>query len=222
MLFLCRLGSICIIQNTSLSSRPCHGGYRQLVQVPVNMPPPPVKNGYVDTAEGQVHYRQSGNVDDRPLILLHQSPSSSLMWSPVLPLFAEKGYCAIAFDMPGFGNSFKPRTKPSDISYYTKSILEALDQLGIHGPIDAIGHHTGVCVFLDMAVSNPKRVSKLACWGIPILSEEFRNKLANETPPELDPEGKRVGDWWKWVSTSKHVQNDVHNAIRYAEANLVC
>eukprot|EP00877_Chromochloris_zofingiensis_P013708 jgi/Chrzof1/8591/Cz03g16190.t1 len=117
--------------------------------------------------------------------------------------------------MPGFGNSFKPRTKPSDISYYTKSILEALDQLGIHGPIDAIGHHTGVCVFLDMAVSNPKRVSKLACWGIPILSEEFRNKLANETPPELDPEGKRVGDWWKWVSTSKHVQNDVHNAIRY-------
>ena len=64
-----------------------------------------LRRAYVDGPYGQLHLRIAGH--GTPLILLHQSPLSGDQFSAVLPLLAEAGFCAVAMDTPGFGDSVR-------------------------------------------------------------------------------------------------------------------
>src|SRR5947209_8708117 len=97
------------------------------------------RRGYVDSEDGQIHYRECG--DGSPLILLHLNPASSQTWETVLPLFADRGYRAVAFDTPGYGNSDRPAERP-DMDGYARRIADAATSLGM-STFDLIGHHTG-------------------------------------------------------------------------------
>ncbi len=64
-----------------------------------------VKRAFLDTAEGQIHYRIAG--EGEPLLLLHMNPRSSDEYRELIPIIAQKKQ-VIAMDLMGFGDSDKP------------------------------------------------------------------------------------------------------------------
>lgn len=155
-----------------------------------------IRKGYVDTPEGQIHYREAG--EGEPLILLHQTANSSAIFEEVLPLIAAKGRRAIAFDTPGFGAS-DPPPSPPDIAYYARRMVDAAALLGIEY-FDLLGHHTGATVGARMAADYPGNVRKLVLWGYPMLTPEAMAGLANAEPVEFSPDGAFIPASWQQVS----------------------
>lgn len=155
--------------------------------------PSNIKRGYVDTPEGQIHYQTGGEGND-VLVLIHQNPSASTMWNPVLPLFVAKGWRVYAFDTPGYGNSDKPAEK-SDIPYYARRFVEALDILGVD-KFSALGHHSGAIIVSEMAASNPDRVLKVVGSGYPRLQPEGREYLKHTQPQEWSKDGHELLEIW--------------------------
>jgi pimeloyl-ACP methyl ester carboxylesterase len=116
----------------------------------------------VDTRLGQVHVRELG--EGPPLVLLHKTPSSSIMFSRVLPMLAA-GRRVIAFDTPGYGRSERPAEQPREIADYAAAIVDALDGLGLEAP-DVAGFYTGAVIALEIAAGWPERVRRLVLSGL--------------------------------------------------------
>jgi pimeloyl-ACP methyl ester carboxylesterase len=124
---------------------------------------PQSRRGYVDTATGQVHYRERGS--GLPVLLLHQTPASSSMWERLMHVFPD-GYRLIALDTPGFGCSDPPPAPPTDgVAWYAARVVEAMDALGLE-EASVVGHHTGAMIATEVAASYPVRVDKLVLIGV--------------------------------------------------------
>jgi pimeloyl-ACP methyl ester carboxylesterase len=148
--------------------------------------------GYVDTGEGQIHFRRCGA--GRPVVLLHQAPGSSSMWTALLPELAARGLQSIALDLPGYGMSDAPPTPP-DLAYYARRVAEAATLLGLD-EFDVVGHHTGSCVGLWLAALTSSRVRRLVGYGLAVLDDAFARELADETAPDYAAGCSEALDWW--------------------------
>ena len=73
-----------------------------------------IERRFVTLTDRQVHYRISG--DGPPLLLLHQSPTSSAEMATTIEYFADE-FTVIAPDTPGFGLSDYKEDTPSAVSY---------------------------------------------------------------------------------------------------------
>ena len=128
-----------------------------------------MRRGYADTAVGQVHYVEAG--EGPPLILLHQTASSSIMWARAMPYFAQR-YHVVAMDTPGFGMSDHPAEQPSEgIPYYSQAVIGLLDHLG-YEQANIVGFHTGASIAVDVAANSPERVKSLVIAPILAIDDE--------------------------------------------------
>ena len=127
-----------------------------------------MKNGYVDTRWGQLHYRTMGN-DGPTILLFHESPLSSVVYKYVIPLMAEVSR-VYAFDTPGYGESSGP-PREVEIPDYSTTILEGLDNLDLE-TFSVVGCHTGASIALEIAQqAGPNRTEKVVFSGLPVLTE---------------------------------------------------
>jgi pimeloyl-ACP methyl ester carboxylesterase len=109
----------------------------------------------------RIFYREAGSPDAPTLLLLHGFPSSSRMFSTLLPLLADK-YHLIAPDYPGFGNSEMP---PADQFKYTFDHLAEV----VDGFTKALGLNKyslymqdyGGPIGLRLAIAHPERVTAI-------------------------------------------------------------
>ena len=62
------------------------------------------RRAYAEVAGIQLHYRYAGAREFPALLLLHQSPSSSAMYAPLMAQLADR-FFLVAPDTPGFGGS---------------------------------------------------------------------------------------------------------------------
>ena len=69
-----------------------------------------VRCGYVDTADGQLHYREVAGVEPA-IVFLHQTASASSSFQSVMQRLRLPNRL-LALDTPGFGSSFAPRGWP--------------------------------------------------------------------------------------------------------------
>lgn len=138
-----------------------------------------VRRGYVDIGDGQVHYLAVG--EGEPLVLCHQSPNCSRMFSAALPLLAESGLAVYALDTPGHGESTPPEGEP-EIAGYAAAFLESLRNLGVD-KFHLLGHHTGAAIACELALQAEGDVRSLVLNGPPLFSEEVR--LARRASPGL-------------------------------------
>ena len=106
---------------------------------------------------GQVHFQVWGS--GAPLILCHQSPSSSEQFTAIYPLLAERGIRAIGVDTPGFGMSSVPDHAPT-IEEYADSITGVLDHLGLERA-HILGQHTGSMIAMEATLRHPQRYKSL-------------------------------------------------------------
>ena len=151
-----------------------------------------VTRGYVDTQIGQIHYRMEVSGSGAPLVLFHQSASSSAMYEGLMAELAGERP-QYAPDTPGYGLSDFPPPQPT-IGDYVRTQLQALDALGVR-EFHAFGFHTGASIACEAAVIVPERVRSLSLCGPPYADADQRKQwLAKvEGAEERRPDFERVG-----------------------------
>ncbi|MCA3255729.1 MAG: alpha/beta hydrolase [Alphaproteobacteria bacterium] len=147
-----------------------------------------VRRLYVDGPSGQIHLRIAGAPTARPALLcFHMSPMSGRIYERFI---AEMGRdrLAVAVDTPGFGMSDAPAEMP-EIADYAAAMAAVIDALGIAGPVDLMGYHTGSMIACDLARLRPAQVRRLLLVSAPILTDAERaelRELYKPQPPSLD------------------------------------
>ena len=157
-----------------------------------------VRRGYKAVSCGQIHYRYAGAAGAPVLVLLHQTPSSSEMFEPLM-LELVREFRMIAPDLPGMGMS-DPLPGDVSIAGYAKHVAECLDELNVDEAF-VFGHHTGASVAVQLAIDHPEVVAALALSGPPVLDDALRKALpemAKPIAPRAD--GGHLGDMWQRIS----------------------
>ncbi|MBE2232429.1 MAG: alpha/beta hydrolase [Anaerolinea sp.] len=121
------------------------------------------------TEQGILHYESIGR--GQPIILLHGWINSWDVWREMMINLANtRRYRVYALDFWGFGDSAKAaqvQTTPFQIDSYVEMVNQFMDALGIQkAPI--FGHSMGGTVALQMSLSHPERVEKVALVGSPV------------------------------------------------------
>jgi haloalkane dehalogenase len=162
-----------------------------------------IKKLYIDTSRGQVHGRMTARRSGLPLVLLHQTASSSAMYERLMAELSGElsaDFWLVALDTPGFGQSFVPAERPST-SLYATVFWEALAELNISS-CHLFGHHTGAAIAVqmahDVAQAAPDRVGKLILSGPPLLNEAQIERLrAGLQPIVPDADGRFLSQTWQ-------------------------
>jgi haloalkane dehalogenase len=157
--------------------------------------------GYVDTDFGQVHYRKTDTArvvpgaGALPLVLLHQTASSSSMFEPLMERIADR-FVVFAPDTPGFGGTDAPR-EPASIALYARVLGQALDRMGI-GECWLFGHHTGASIAVQLEHDRPGLARRMVISGPPYLTATQKRALAAKVQPVvLDARGDYLGALWQ-------------------------
>lgn len=153
------------------------------------------RRGYIDLGAGQLHYREIG--EGEPLLLLHQTPSSSLQWEAAYPRLAAEGIRVLAPDTPGYGMSDPLPGQPT-AEGYAGAALALLDALDV--PCAAVlGHHTGAVTACELGRSYPGRVSRLILNGVPFFRADQQARYLARLPeraPEIREDGSHLLEPW--------------------------
>jgi len=160
-----------------------------------------IKRAFLDTEDGQIHYRIGG--EGKPLLLLHMNPRSSDEYRELMPLFAAQGRQVIAMDLMGFGDSDKPPRMYS-VADYAKTAIALLDELGIE-QTDLLGNHTGAFVSGEIAVAYPDRVGKLILCNVAGFGEAGQTELMRlfKEGFVIQPDGSHLMK--RWLARSRYV-----------------
>lgn len=160
-----------------------------------------VKRGFVDVADGQVHYREAGTgaPSGVPLVMLHPSPGSAKMLEPLLRALAARRR-VIAADTLGNGDSSPPRAPAPALAYFVTGHLQALDALGIER-FDLYGSHTGANIACELAIAHPWRVRRLILDGVSLYAPAERAEMLERYAPvvTIDHIGSQIHWIWHFV-----------------------
>jgi pimeloyl-ACP methyl ester carboxylesterase len=95
----------------------------------------------------------------KPALLLHGLGGTKISWVPLLAPLAGH-YQVIVPDMPGHGESEKPRTEYSP-RYFARVVRHLLDEFGVERAL-VLGNSMGGRIALELALRSPNRVEALA------------------------------------------------------------
>ena len=104
----------------------------------------------------KLHYLTAGH--GTPLLLLHGYAETSRMWSPIIPVLAQR-FTVIAPDLPGIGDSGIPAAG-LDMKSAAVRIHALAKSLGIQNA-EVVGHDIGLMVAYAYAAQFPSEVTKL-------------------------------------------------------------
>lgn len=183
-----------------------------------------IKRGYTDCRFGQLHYivgqPQEGALDKPALVLLHQNPSSSVEFEPLVRAMATDRQ-VIAFDTPGSGMSDWP-PEPLDMAGYAAAFSDGIESLSLaaSAPVDVFGYHTGTLLAAELAIAEPQRVGRVVLSGIPYRNQEERQERldAIAAGPKLTEDGAEIlqmqSQLWNFVVTQRDPKVPLERAAR--------
>ena len=153
-----------------------------------------IQKAYTETSIGQCHYRFREG-EGMPIVFLHQTPSSSLMYEEIIQLMPQN--TCIAIDTPGFGMSDDISGNPN-VADYGQSIIEALINIKI-GDFHLLGHHSGASIALYMENEFNHMVSSLTLIGAFLATKEEKELMKNQTGLDWSPkeDGTHLLNAWK-------------------------
>lgn len=156
-----------------------------------------VRRAYIEVNGLQLHYRYAGTVELPPLLLLHQSPSSSIMYEPLMAALADR-FFLIAPDTPGFGNSDAlPVERDVEIADYARLVHEFITALGI-APCGIFGHHTGAAIAVQLEHDYPGTAVAMALSGPTLLDVNQKHALpAMASPFALEESAEHLQAMWQ-------------------------
>ncbi len=168
---------------------------------PVPAAPPPttrsVRRAFLDTPNGQLHYRavRPDAPSKVPLVCLHMSPNSGRIFEAILTAMGTDRV-AVAPDMPGFGES-DPPASPPEIADYARAAATVVDALGLK-QIDVMGYHTGSETCIELAVQRPDLVRRIVQISCPVFTDEELAELrANYSSRPITDDGAHIVAKWQ-------------------------
>jgi len=156
---------------------------------------------YVPTSRGGLLARSEPG-RGRPLVMLHASPTSSVL---LLPLMRELSGARpiVSFDTLGNGDSAKPDpTTQLTIRDLATTVGEAIDELGI-GDFDLYGSHTGSLTAMELAIQRPQD-NDLINAGVTMFDDSNRPDLISRADalerylPAYEPAWDGTHLLWAW------------------------
>ena len=105
----------------------------------------------------KINYKILG--EGRPLLILHGWGSKSANWIKVAKLLSEKGIKVIIPDLPGFGQSDKPKEVWS-LDNYCDFVEKFVEKLGLER-FFLLGHSFGGSLSVKLSLRFPEKIDKL-------------------------------------------------------------
>src|SRR5437588_994038 len=172
----------------------------------------------------KLHYLTAGS--GPPLILLHGYTQTSLMWKPVIPLFA-KTFTVIAPDLPGIGDS-DIQANGLDMKNAAIRIHALAKSLGVQ-KARVVGHDIGLMVAYAYAAQFPTEVEKLVLMdaflpGVPGWEDVYNNpniwhfRFNGPTPEALVRGRERTYFDYFWNDLAADKTHSIPEADRAAYA----
>ena len=138
----------------------------------------PLANQHVLVDGNRISYGVYGTGE--PVVLIHGTPSSSLIWRNVLPKLVDAGYKVHVWDMLGFGVSERPWDLNIDTSMsgQVPVLTSLLDHWGLQ-QAHLIAHDIGGGVAQRFAVFLPEKVLSLAMIDV-VSFDSYPSKRTKE------------------------------------------
>ncbi|KAF5229564.1 hypothetical protein FAUST_10373 [Fusarium austroamericanum] len=115
-----------------------------------------------------------------PVVLLHGTPSSSLIWRNIVPKLIDAGYKVHLFDLLGFGLSERPWNLAVDTSMTGQvSILEGLLELWGLEKTHIVAHDIGGGIAQRFSIFSPERVLSLTLIDV-VSFDSYPSKQTKE------------------------------------------
>ncbi len=136
----------------------------------------------IRTSGTEINLRKGGQ--GPPLLLLHGSPQTHVMWHKIVARLAER-FTVVAPDLRGYGDSGKPPGGDNHEAYSKRAMaqdqVEVMAALGFER-FAVVGHDRGARVTHRLALDHAERVTKAAVLDIaPTLTMYERTDMAFAT-----------------------------------------
>lgn len=167
---------------------------------------PRVRRGYFESRYGQLHVHNAippggGFEEGTPLLCLHKSPLSGRMFERFLAL-AGRDRSVYAPDLPGFGESDAPTSRPAIVDY-AAAVGDFVETMRFR-QIDLLGYHTGSLVATELAITRPKQVRRLVLISVPLLTEAEREAAKRQSSSSAvaggNPDGSHFAAEWQRIA----------------------
>jgi len=179
-----------LFDESSLSSSEAHDVVLRTTAIPE------IRQGYMDTDQGQVHYWEAGS--GPALLLIHQAASSTEEFAGMVPHLVDH-FRVISFDWPGHGMSDDPSREllTDDFANSALSLMDHLDVSRAH----VLGNHGGALVAIHLAWKHPSRVDRVILSGTSGIKDmdavqEFSDNLGLDEMNRIDRDGKSLSSAW--------------------------
>jgi pimeloyl-ACP methyl ester carboxylesterase len=147
--------------------------------------------------ERQVHYRRAGT--GPAVILLHQSPTSSREYIPLIQEIASLGFTVFSPDTPGNGLSDPfPGDEWKPMEGFADGVVNLMDELGIKkAPV--YGFHTGGVCALALCLRHPERFTVAIMNGYIQMDKAEVDEILEHYLPEVKPDWSGAHLTWTWA-----------------------
>src|SRR6201996_6654977 len=164
---------------------------------------PRVRRGYFECRYGQLHVHNAippggGFEEGTPLLCLHKGPLSGRMYERFLAV-AGRDRSVYAPDLPGFGDSDPPGSRPAIVDY-AAAIGDFLETMRFR-QIDVLGYHASSLIAAELAITRPKQVRRVVLVSVPVLTEAERESLKRVAPPAAAAQdGSHLPGEWQRIA----------------------
>jgi pimeloyl-ACP methyl ester carboxylesterase len=129
-----------------------------------------VRRGYFECRYGQLHLHNAmppggGFEEGTPLLCLHDCPGSGRDFTPFLAL-AGRERSVYAPDLPGFGESDGPLTRPS-LADYVGAVGDFLDAMRLR-KLDVLGVRAGALLAAELTITRAAQVGRVVMVSVPL------------------------------------------------------
>lgn len=144
------------------------------------------------TPRGRFAWREGGQAEGQPLVMIHGWPESSYCWEHVAA-HLKPGFHIIAPDLRGLGDSERtPEQEHYRKQAMAQDVISLLDSIGV-SDFQLVGHDWGGIVAQEVALAIPERVRRMVIMNIAIIN----NLRGNQEVIEKVRAGSGAAYWYQ-------------------------